>query len=174
MKRILALSIFASVALGLLSGCGNISSKASPEAYGRAIKARTQELVATNNQYYGTSGYLGSINPQQYTGVSYPQLWQVLVNHLLGLLSQPNFQFTAEAYVDYVTQVTRFIIVMTRPWDPAWGLGTWYAGTGSFDFSNNSSILQAAFLGNPNYFLSSPSTSTWFATYLGGTYGGGP
>jgi uncharacterized protein YceK len=185
MKRILVLSLFATMALGLLSGCGAVSSRATPEAYRDAIQSRTRTLVATNMQHYGASSWWGTspmvggqFGGGQFAGgqfgspiSSYPQLWQVVTNHLLGFLSAPGFQFNATNYVDYVTRLTRLCIVLTRPWSPAWAMGLNYGGIGSFDFNQRPSILPVTYLGHPNDFMLQPQQNSWFSMYLGGIFG---
>ena len=179
MKRIFALSVLATMALGLLSGCGAVSSRATPEAYRKAIQGRTRTLVTTNVQNYGASqwwggGQVGGSFGGGFGGSpigSYPQLWQAVTNHLLQFMSMPGFQFNATNYRDYVARLTRLCVVMTRPWSPAWALGLNYGGIGGFDFNAGSSILPVTYFGNPNDFLVQPQQNSWFTTYLGGVFG---
>lgn len=174
MKRILVLSLFATMALGLLSGCGAVSSRATPEAYRDAIQSRTRTLVATNTQHYGASSWWDTspMGGGQFGRPisNYPQLWQVVTNHLLGFLNAPGFQFNATNYVDYVTRLTRLCIVLTRPWSPAWAVGLNYGGIGSFDFNQGPSILPVTYLGHPNDFMLQPQQNSWFSMYLGGIF----
>jgi len=166
MKRILALSISASILLGILSGCGVVQSNMTPELYKKAIQAKSRTLVQTNTAALG-QGYWSQqpVNTNNYQ--QYPQLWGALVGHILQF--QATQGLTRESYPQYVALLTRFAMVMNRPGNASFAAGLNVGGLG-YDFENNkngsSSILGLTYFGPSDDTLNRPHS--FYGAFLDG------
>lgn len=165
MKRILGLSILASVALGLLSGCGAVQGKISPEAYRRGIQAKARHLAVDNQRFFGQSSFWsgGNIGPQDFQ--TYPDLWSAVTNHLIQYVTYNDL--TAASYTDYVTRLTRLCLVYGRAWSPSQAVALSWGGLAQPEFG----FMPVTYPGNPA-FLQGSNANTWYATYLGGVFTG--
>ncbi len=166
MKRILALSILASLALGILSGCGVVQSNMSAETYKKAIQIRARNLVSTNTAALGQNYWSPNpVNTNNYS--SYPQLWSALVGHILNF--QATQGFTRESYPRYVALLTRFALVMSRPGSASYATGLNFGGLG-YDFSNgglsSSSLLPVSYFGSQNDTFN--NELSFYGSYLNG------
>lgn len=173
MKRSLVLSILASVALAMLSGCGVVSSNASPEVYRAAIQSKARTLATQNVQYYGQTGFSqgGDIGSQYYG--SYPDLWNAVINYLQTYVAYNDI--SVQSYQELVALEVRWLIATSRYASPSQNLALTYGGLGNVNFG----YLQATYPGAYSYWqnglggVQGSGANSWYATYLGGTFTGG-